>query len=366
VKNSPKKSPSKEVTKKNDIKTPAKDSKENNRKLKESPSSKKREKVDDIVESEEENEPKKSKKKLTPKSKPGVSLEKDEIKTNEENIQKSRPKLPISKFIIFSSSVSNDVINSAKLLGGVKVESSISDKVTHLVVSGEGRTMKVLETLSRGKFIVNENWVLESVENDSWLPEDSYEVNDWFPGAKGSRLAHNKDGHLLFTDKVFYVSPHLIVGDEINSQALKNMITRNGGKVQNVEDSDVNYAIVGNRTVPNSESVENVTVEWLWDALSNYKIPKDSKFTPQPRISKSPKLTEKRESSKKIKPKKKEIESKNLILADDSSETNDDHIVKNIPNNKRGRSDELQSDDEKPTKKKKIESQDMLVIDDTQ
>lgn len=68
-------------------------------------------------------------------------------------------------------------------------EASVTNDATHLVCGSQKRTEKVLQALAKGIWILKWNWIIESMEEGKWLPEERYEANDWFPGAKSGRLS---------------------------------------------------------------------------------------------------------------------------------------------------------------------------------
>ena len=59
-------------------------------------------------------------------------------------------------------------------LGG-SVEAKVTRATTH-VISGGVRTMKVLEGIARGLWVVSPSFVLESLANEDWGDELAYEV----------------------------------------------------------------------------------------------------------------------------------------------------------------------------------------------
>lgn len=160
--------------------------------------------------------------------------------------------------------------------GGAKFEtnSGVNTTTTHVVIPVEepGRTMKVLEALSRGiladashadfdrvsirfhllgLFIVTENWLKDSVEAGQWVSEEKYEATKYFPGAKKIRLSHSKskgmplhcpfllcfvsfpeeESEKLFDNLTFFVNKAIQMDASTGHVAIENMITRNGGRV---------------------------------------------------------------------------------------------------------------------------------------
>jgi len=107
------------------------------------------------------------------------------------------PTVPPSFFIVLSAlSVENRTTLSdiASPLGGAQVlhHDFVPDKATHLVSGGNKRTVKLLQALAKGIWVLKSDWIYDSMEAGKWLPEEGYEAVDWFPGAKASRLARGE------------------------------------------------------------------------------------------------------------------------------------------------------------------------------
>lgn len=77
-----------------------------------------------------------------------------------------------------------EVVRSAvQHLGRFVIQEDLSERVSH-VVSSEKRTLKVLEALARGCWLLSMDWVVQSFAAGHWLPESAFEQSSYFPGAK--------------------------------------------------------------------------------------------------------------------------------------------------------------------------------------
>jgi microcephalin len=64
-------------------------------------------------------------------------------------------------------------------LGGFIIEARVSERTTHVVTKGPRRTVNLLKGIARGCWIVQQEWVLRSLDADMWLDEDEYELADF-------------------------------------------------------------------------------------------------------------------------------------------------------------------------------------------
>ncbi|XP_071807312.1 microcephalin-like isoform X2 [Asterias amurensis] len=80
------------------------------------------------------------------------------------------------------------VLSVVKKLKGFSVEERVSTTTTHIVCGENRRTLNVLRGIARGCWFLSLEWVLKSLEAEKWLPEELYEIKDFFPSAKIARL----------------------------------------------------------------------------------------------------------------------------------------------------------------------------------
>lgn len=69
-------------------------------------------------------------------------------------------------------------------LGGFKLENTVSANTTHVVSLESRRTFNLLRGIIHGLWILNYNWILESVENGKWLYEEPYELISFSRGVE--------------------------------------------------------------------------------------------------------------------------------------------------------------------------------------
>ena len=77
-------------------------------------------------------------------------------------------------------------------LGAEVVEDEVSATTTHVISGDRRRSLNILKGISHGCWIVSPEWVYSSLERGGWLPEDRYEMTDWYKGIKLSRVERTK------------------------------------------------------------------------------------------------------------------------------------------------------------------------------
>lgn len=64
-------------------------------------------------------------------------------------------------------------------LGGFYLENIVTSKTTHLISAEPLRTVNLLRGIIRGIWILNYEWIVESVNSDKWLYEEAFEVTNF-------------------------------------------------------------------------------------------------------------------------------------------------------------------------------------------
>jgi len=177
--------------------------------------------VDDTKKDEDfKPEPKKSNKrkrtgksdeKIKKKRKKSISREAKEIqKTKEALVTFSAlllsPEEEDEKEIVCKDLKRNHIMNF-KIFTKIQVKNVRS---THLIINQSNRTLKVIEAISLGLWIVRYEWLKASRDKNKWVNEEDYECNDWFQGCRESRLINGTNTIMkkelspsLFEDKTF-------------------------------------------------------------------------------------------------------------------------------------------------------------------
>ena len=158
-------------------------------------------------------------------------------------------------------------------------------KITHLIIGDKKRTAKLLFTIARGGWVLTPEWVFKSIENGSWLPEESFEAVDLFPGARKSRLARtasleddtNLMASALFGGKKF----HVFGATAPPEDDLELLIELCGGQVvDSFKKADV--VVLGEGYSPPTSRRPTVGVEWILDSISGFEVLPLPEFTPDP------------------------------------------------------------------------------------
>lgn len=84
------------------------------------------------------------------------------------------------EFVVSRCFRDRDVVRSAvKSLGNCKLEANVTRNTTHIVSKGL-RTISLLQGITRGCWIVSMNWVVQSMEQKSWLQPEQFEMGDLY------------------------------------------------------------------------------------------------------------------------------------------------------------------------------------------
>ncbi|XP_023145345.2 microcephalin isoform X2 [Amphiprion ocellaris] len=124
------------------------------------------------------------------------------------------------------------VTQVVKALGGFSIVDRVCESTTHVVSGGHRRTLNILLGIARGCWILSFEWILWSLEQRQWIPEEPYELSDQFPAAQICRLQrhlsageHQQD--LFQGQPAMFVSQH----SQPPTQSLVELIELCGGTV---------------------------------------------------------------------------------------------------------------------------------------
>lgn len=95
-------------------------------------------------------------------------------------------------------------------LSGWEFLEKMDPTITHVILGKEQRrTIKVLEGIARGKWILSFEWILASHKQKYFVDETNFEVLEKFPGCRNSRLAEKRlfEGMKVYVDSKLENSP---------------------------------------------------------------------------------------------------------------------------------------------------------------
>jgi len=182
----------------------------------------------------------------------------------------------LSKKVIMYSGLEQDdvdfVFQVAQKLGEFQVEDGAGAMMTHLIYSGNKRTMKLLYAIAKRAWILDVSYIYESFEFGGWLAEKEYES----AGAPAKKL---RDAYgPLFKDTRFYfnggTNDHF---PSINLGEVKVLVKLAGGKVaEKPEESDViveddlnkKFSLKFKKFEGSKPHV--ISYKWIFDSLMKY------------------------------------------------------------------------------------------------
>uniref|UniRef100_A0A667XYF2 Microcephalin 1 n=1 Tax=Myripristis murdjan TaxID=586833 RepID=A0A667XYF2_9TELE len=169
-----------------------------------------------------------------------------------------------------STEKQHTVVQVVKTLGGFSIEDRVCESTTHVVSGGHRRTLNILLGIARGCWILSFEWILWCLEQRQWIPEEPYELSDYFPAAPICRLQqhlsageHQQD---LFQDQpAMFVSQH----SQPPTQSLVELIQLCGGTVcKTVRQAGI---CIGKYSGRRPEGNRMLSEQWVLDCITHLK-----------------------------------------------------------------------------------------------
>ncbi|XP_073848643.1 microcephalin isoform X2 [Musca autumnalis] len=170
--------------------------------------------------------------------------------------------------------VIREVVNKLSVFN---LEQTVTETTTHLVSLEPRRTMNLLRAISRGLWVVDYNWILDSQKAGEWLAEEPYELKNFSRAVEICRSERQAFGDRykceLFHDLgPFYISIRCY---PVTKSDLSELITLCGGRL--VLSRDKARYIIGD-TNPSLPDKVYVTPYWVLDSISQMQIVKIQKY----------------------------------------------------------------------------------------
>uniref|UniRef100_A0AAQ5ZXK6 BRCT domain-containing protein n=1 Tax=Amphiprion ocellaris TaxID=80972 RepID=A0AAQ5ZXK6_AMPOC len=162
------------------------------------------------------------------------------------------------------------VTQVVKALGGFSIVDRVCESTTHVVSGGHRRTLNILLGIARGCWILSFEWILWSLEQRQWIPEEPYELSDQFPAAQICRLQrhlsageHQQD--LFQGQPAMFVSQH----SQPPTQSLVELIELCGGTVcRSVRQAGI---CIGKYSGRRPEGSRILSEQWVLDSITHLK-----------------------------------------------------------------------------------------------
>nr|XP_014349238.1 PREDICTED: microcephalin isoform X2 [Latimeria chalumnae] len=178
-----------------------------------------------------------------------------------------------SKTLVMTSMPSekqNMVIQVVQKLGGFSFSDNVCESTTHVVAGSIRRTLNIIFGIARGCWILSYDWVLCSLENGHWIPEEPYELSDHFLAAPICRLQrHLSAGEhqqtLFGSQPLMFISP--VSQPPCNS--LRELILLCGGKVcKSLRQAGICIGEYNGKKVPETKYLSE---QWILDCITQHK-----------------------------------------------------------------------------------------------
>ncbi|XP_071965258.1 microcephalin-like [Antedon mediterranea] len=157
------------------------------------------------------------------------------------------------------------VISIIRKLGDFEIVDTVCESTTHVILGRERRTLNVLAAIARGCWLLSLEWVLKSLEDGVWLPEEPFEQHELYPSAQLSRLEHCASGGAYRADLFSSFSP-MFISDDTTASAdrIQELVEWCGGHVC----SSARNARLGiGKTQPRG-SLKTVDEKWVYDCIN--------------------------------------------------------------------------------------------------
>lgn len=206
----------------------------------------------------------------------------------EEKVKKKRKiereTSEIEEVILLTTNLDKEEIkklkSKIKKLKG-KVVKEYTPKVTHIITTVNEdniarRTLKYSIGIVSGKWIVNYDWIKDSVEKGHWLYEENYEVKGDHVCKDGPYKGRNNRNELFKNVKVYLLGT--FESPNPSKKELTLLIENGGGKVVKEIEKDCKIVIDRSRMRDEIDQIKKdysqnpISFTWLLDCTSYYKL----------------------------------------------------------------------------------------------
>uniref|UniRef100_A0A3B4ZLT5 Microcephalin 1 n=1 Tax=Stegastes partitus TaxID=144197 RepID=A0A3B4ZLT5_9TELE len=140
--------------------------------------------------------------------------EENHNKQDSSGLQKMVTKTKVMRSLVMTSMPTekqHTVTQVVKALGGFSIVDRVCESTTHVVSGGHRRTLNILLGIARGCWILSFEWILWSLEQRQWIPEEPYELSDQFPAAQVSgSMSQVVPVNVLVIETLFRCKPQYV------------------------------------------------------------------------------------------------------------------------------------------------------------
>ncbi|TSN48497.1 Microcephalin [Bagarius yarrelli] len=163
------------------------------------------------------------------------------------------------------------VIQVVNSLGGFTLVDTVCDTTTHVVSGSPRRTLNILLGIARGCWILSFEWILWCLEHRQWVPEEPYELSDYFPAAPICRLQQHLSAGEHQQD-LFGEQPLTFVSSlcQPPCHSLTELIQLCGGTVcRSVRQAGI---CIGEYKGKKPEEIKCLSEQWILDCVTHHVL----------------------------------------------------------------------------------------------
>ncbi|XP_041044188.1 microcephalin [Carcharodon carcharias] len=163
------------------------------------------------------------------------------------------------------------VIQIVKQLGGFLFSDQVTETTTHVIAGHPRRTLNILFGIARGCWILSFDWILWSLEQGCWVPEEPYELSAQFPAATICRLEKQSTTGVYQQD-LFSNQPLIFIStkSEPPTLMLEKLVQLCGGKVcKTLRKAGICIGQYKGKRPPESQ---HLSENWILDCITQHKL----------------------------------------------------------------------------------------------
>ncbi|XP_067877615.1 microcephalin [Heterodontus francisci] len=163
------------------------------------------------------------------------------------------------------------IIQIVNQLGGFLFSDHVTETTTHVVAGCPRRTLNVLFGIARGCWILSFDWILWSLEQGCWVPEEPYELSAQFPAAIICRLEKQSttgpyQQDLFANQPLIFISPK----SEPPTLMLEKLVQLCGGKVcKTLRKAGICIGQYKGKRPPGNQ---HLSENWILDSITQHEL----------------------------------------------------------------------------------------------
>ncbi|XP_034860201.1 microcephalin isoform X1 [Mirounga leonina] len=198
---------------------------------------------------------------------------KDLTRPHEESKKRGRAQKPTRTLVMTSmpSEKQSIIIQVVHKLKGFSFAREVCGTTSHVLTGSPLRTLNVLLGIARGCWILSYEWVLWSLELGYWIPEEPFELSNYFPAAPLCRLerglsAGQYRGTLFADQPVMFITP----ASNPPRTKLRELVLLCGGQITRIpRQAGIS---IGPSQGRRKATTKYLSETWILDSITQHKV----------------------------------------------------------------------------------------------